>query len=369
MKIGFVLDDSLDSTDGVQQYVLLLGSWLAKRGHNIHYLVGESKRDDIKNVHSLSKNIRVSFNKNRLSVPLPSSSKRLKDLLNDQQFDILHIQMPFSPFLAGKIISLAPKTVKIVGTFHIAPYSKSVFLGTKLLAMIQANNLACFDAIISVSAVAQEFALKSLKRESQIIPNAVDFRRYLPKSVKNKEIDIIFVGRLVARKGCIFLLKALSVANRQFPQKHLNVAIVGDGPERKRLENFVRLNKLDKWCKFYGFVNETKKLQLMQSSRLAVFPSTGGESFGIVLIEAMASGVAVLAGNNPGYTSVMGKDSKALFDPINYHKLSELIIEMLDNTNNYQSLKNEQQLRVKEFDIEKVGSAIMQVYMKSLKAK
>ena len=104
MKIGFVLDDTLDTADGVQQYVLLVGGWLKRQGHDVHYLVGHSTRKDVDNIHSLARNVRVSFNKNRLSVPLPASTRAIKNLLKAEKFDVLHIQMPFSPFLAGKII-------------------------------------------------------------------------------------------------------------------------------------------------------------------------------------------------------------------------------------------------------------------------
>jgi phosphatidylinositol alpha-mannosyltransferase len=72
LTIGFVFDDSLDKPDGVQQYVLTLGDWMKKQGHSVHYLVGATTRDDIANVHSLSRNMRVAFNGNRMSVPLPS---------------------------------------------------------------------------------------------------------------------------------------------------------------------------------------------------------------------------------------------------------------------------------------------------------
>ena len=72
MKIGLVFDDSLDSTDGVAQYVLALGDWLDDQGHEVHYLVGETHRTDLPNLHSLSRNVRVTFNGNKLGMPLPA---------------------------------------------------------------------------------------------------------------------------------------------------------------------------------------------------------------------------------------------------------------------------------------------------------
>ena len=86
MKIAFVLDDRLDKPDGVQQYVLLLGSWLGAQGHDVHYLVGYSPNATQNNVHNLSKTVGVRFNKNRMAIPLPASVKKIKDILQKQQF-------------------------------------------------------------------------------------------------------------------------------------------------------------------------------------------------------------------------------------------------------------------------------------------
>ncbi len=72
MKIGLVLDDTLDTPDGVQQYVLQVGRWLSAEGHDVHYLVGKTTRTDIANVHSLSRNLKVKFNGNRMSMPATS---------------------------------------------------------------------------------------------------------------------------------------------------------------------------------------------------------------------------------------------------------------------------------------------------------
>jgi phosphatidylinositol alpha-mannosyltransferase len=76
LKIGFVLDDGLDKPDGVQQYILSLGEWMAGQGHDVHYLVGETERTDLPNVHSMSRNIWVLGNGNRMSIPLPTTSRR-----------------------------------------------------------------------------------------------------------------------------------------------------------------------------------------------------------------------------------------------------------------------------------------------------
>src|SRR4051812_41321546 len=103
LKIGFVLDDSLDKPDGVQQYVLSMGEWLRSQGHDIHYLVSTTTRSDLSNVHNLGRFVTVRFNGNAMGTPLPASGRKIKRLLRDEQFDVLHVQLPYSPFLAHKV--------------------------------------------------------------------------------------------------------------------------------------------------------------------------------------------------------------------------------------------------------------------------
>ena len=360
MIIGFVLDDTYDSSDGVQQYIKLLGKWLEQNGHEVHFLVGQSSSNQ-KNVHSLAKNIKVSFNKNKMSIPIWSSKKDILSVLNKVNFDILHIQMPYSPILAARIINSASKDSRIIGTFHIAPHGKLEAVSAWFLARILHNSIRKFDKIISVSSIAKEFAEKTFEVDSVVIPNAIDFVRY--SNNKNKKIyDVVFLGRLVARKGCMNLLQAVDILVNKHGITDVNVAIMGAGPELNRLEEYVSYNKLGSNVSFLGFVDEKKKQQILNSCKIAVFPATGGESFGIVLLEAMASGATVLAGNNPGYSSVLGSLSESLFDARNSKILAEKIKLFLTNTKSRSALNRDQQKLVKNFDINVVGNAILKVY-------
>ncbi len=368
MKIGFVLDDTLDSTDGVQQYVLLLGDWLTKQGNEVHYLVGQSQRKDLPNVHSLARNLKVRFNKNRLSIPLPVSKSAIRQLLKRYSFDVLHIQMPFSPFLAGKIISLAQDDTAVVGTFHIAPHSGSVKIASKLLGLTQSKPIRRFDQIISVSKVAKKFAKNTYGIDSQVIPNAINQQLWQSKNQK-KPIDVLFVGRLVERKGCIYLLQAIQELKQQMEGFNLRVVIVGDGPQRKSLEGYVRSHQLEKYCHFVGYVSESKKRELVQSSKIAVYPATGGESFGIVLIESISAGVVVLAGNNPGYRSVLEGSPDALFEPTNRTQLARLIYSLITKPDLYQKIFQSQQILIKKFDINVVGGDILKTYKKAIRRR
>jgi phosphatidylinositol alpha-mannosyltransferase len=273
------------------------------------------------NVHSLSRNVKVRFNKNRMSMPLPTSQKKISELLRREDFDVLHVQMPFSPFLAGRVVKAAPERTAVIGTFHIAPHSKLVHVANRLLHGMTYRVLHRFDTVLSVSSVAQKFAEQTFGIRSQVVPNTVDlspFTRAVPLPQYKQILTVLFLGRLVERKGCQYLLKAIARLKEQnMVDQPFKVIICGKGPQEAALRKFAMHHRIEHMVEFVGFVTEQDKPRYLASADIAVFPSTGGESFGIVLLEAMAaSRGAVLAGNNPGYASVMqGLGSISLIDP------------------------------------------------------
>ncbi len=357
-----MLDDGLDSLDGVQQYIITLGSWFSKQGHDVHYLVGQTSRTDINNVHSLSRNMAVRFNGNKMTMPLPGSSKAIKQFLAAEAFDVLHVQMPYSPFLAGKIIKQAPSKTVLVGTFHILPYRRLQAWGARGLAWWTARSTKRLQQIWSVSEPAQSFAHK-LGIESSVLPNVVDTKQFKNHDVKPVDggSKIVFLGRLVERKGCLELLKA--VAELRCQQVDVNVVIGGKGPQADSLQHWVGQHGLDDVVAFNGFVEEADKPALLASANLAIFPSLGGESFGIVLIEAMAAGAeVVLGGDNPGYSSVLGSLPESLVTAHDPHKLASQIGHILNDPQQRQNLHRKQKRLVEQYDVAVVGQKLLSYY-------
>ena len=374
--IGFVLDDSLDRPDGVQQYVRTIGDWLQQRGHDVHCLVSTSNRHDPEHVHVLSRNMSVRFNGNRMRMPLPASGGAIRHLLKTVHFDVLHVQMPYSPLLAGRVIARAAPQTAVVGTFHIVPVSPLVHVAGRLLAKWCRPTLRRFDTILSVSSAAQDFALSGFGLKSIVVPNAVDISRFrhatpiLPLQPPAKRI--VFLGRLVPRKGCMALLEAVRLLQSDPTAPPFAVTICGDGALRPVLEGFVKKHHLEDRVTFTGFISETDKPGYYASADITVFPSMGGESFGIVLLEAMASGVsAVLAGDNPGYRSVLGADATALsmFDPTNPAVLAERIRVLLQDEEQRQDLIRQQQQRLAVFDVHVVGQQLLDIYEAALRRR
>ncbi len=371
LKIGLVLDSGLDKPDGVQQYVLAIGTWLSAQGHSVRYLVGETKRTDLKGVHSLSRNISVRFNGNRGTIPLPTSRAKLAQFLADQQFDVLHVQVPYSPFMAHRLILAVDSRTAVIGSFHIAPNDGLVTAATKALGRWLRPSLKRFDRMLSVSPAAAAFARQTFGIDTQVSPNVIDYKRFhsaqpLPQYT-DQRLTMLFLGRLVPRKGCQLLLEAIARLAQQADLPPFRVVICGDGTLRPKLERFVAAHGLSNIVEFTGFISEADKPRYYASANIAVFPSHGGESFGIVLLEAMASGhAAVLAGDNPGYRSVMAPKPELLFDPHSSVELAESLEQYLKNTTARRQAAQWGETYTADFDVNTVGQQLLQIYIEAL---
>lgn len=371
-KIALVLDDTLDTPDGIQQYVLGIGEWLTAQGHDVHYLVGQTTRTDRDNIHSMSRNLKVRFNGNRLSMSLLSNKRKLREFMKKEQFDIVHVQVPYSPFMAHRVIMAAGDKTGVVGTFHILPNSQLASMGTRALATLLTRSRKRFDVVLSVSKAAQVFAKHRFKVNSEVLPNVFDydlfhsaevFPQYADKSVKT----ILFLGRLVPRKGCRTLLEAVAILAHDASLPPFRVVICGKGPLLAELQNYVQAHKLEDIVTFTGFVSVEDKPRYYASADISVFPSSGGESFGIVLLEAMASGnAAVLAGNNPGYASVMEERPEQLFSATKANVLAEHIRNLLiDEPKRTEYAKWGEQYTTR-FDTNVVGQQLITYYEQAL---
>lgn len=367
MKIALVLDDTLDKTDGVQQHVLTVGTWLTSKGHEVHYLVADTERTDIPNVHSLGKFVNLRYNKNNVRTPLPASRRKIKKLLQEQQFDVLHVQLPYSPFLAKQVIRYAaPKTV-VIGTFHILPASRLHGYSNKILRAMLGRSLKRFDKIVAVSEPAVHFARKAYGVSASYLPNPIDvasFRTGKRMGTYNaRKLNIVFLGRLVKRKGIMELIDAYNSLPDELANQ-TRLIVCGKGPLKAKAKQ--RANS-DRNVTFTGFVSEKDKPNYLASADIAVFPSTGGESFGIVLVEAMAAGSrVVIGGNNAGYKSILGPQPYLLFDPKNNTAFAEHLSLFITDSKLRDRMYNWQQTTVGQYDINLVGAELLKIYKEAI---
>ncbi|HEX7632816.1 MAG TPA: glycosyltransferase family 4 protein [Candidatus Saccharimonadales bacterium] len=373
-KIGLVIDTSLDPTDGVQQYVLSIGDWLSQQGHDVHYLAGQTDKRKLPNLHSLSRNITVSFNGNRTTIPLPTSRRKLRNFIQKEQFDVLHVQTPHHPLMAQRLILAASPQTAVVGTFHILPYGALSRIGTRLLGWWLRPSLKRFDKMLAVSPVAAEFEKTSFGLDADVLPNVVDYNLFhnakpLP-GYADDTLTILFLGRLVPRKGCQLLLEAVALLAQKPDLPKFRVVVCGRGQLESSLKQLVAQHDLQDIVEFTGFVSEENKPRYYASADISVFPSSGGESFGIVLLEAMASGqAALLAGDNPGYRSVLSTNPDLLFDPKNASQLAKKIETLLVDSKKRQASQAWGAEFTKDFDVGVVGAKLLTIYEQALRKR
>lgn len=374
LKIGFIIDDTLDSSDGVQQYVLALGGWLEAQGHEVHYITGQSGRNDLTHLHSLSRNLKVKFNGNKLSMPIFVPTTRVRRLARSCKFDVLHVQAPYSPLMAGKVVKIfkrySPSTL-VVATFHIAARSNFSLLAGKLLGRVNHQSASLFDKFYAVSPAAQEYARQTMSVKSQVIPCPVDMSLYRSSGhagPANPKLKIVFLGRLVPRKGCMTLLRATRLLSQRADLPDFEVVIAGSGQQEAMLKKYCAKNDLNKIVNFVGYANLDLKRKLFGSADIAVFPSGPGETFGIVLIEAMASGrPVVLGGDNTGYQSVLGSRPEQMFGYDSPTDLAGTLAGfMVDQQKRNQAVALQNQW-VKQYDVNQIGQRFLREYKQLLK--
>ena len=191
-----------------------------------------------------------------------------------------------------------------------------------------------------------------------------NFAKGAPKRfLQGEKATVTFLGRLVERKGAIHLLEAARLLHQQGQLDGVQINICGDGELRPDLEEYTQNHQLDQNVVFHGFIDEAEKGDFLASSDVAVFPSTGGEAFGIVLIEAMSTGkTVVLGGDNSGYRSVLGGKEELLFNPTQHRELADKIHHFITNTKAAKTAIDWQLEEVKQYDVNIVGKDILERY-------
>jgi phosphatidyl-myo-inositol alpha-mannosyltransferase len=372
LRIGLVYDDTIDRYGGIGLYVTTLGRALSRRGHHVEYLLGTSKQRSVDGspVRALARNVHVRFNGNLLSMPAWSRRGALRAALTQGRFDVLHVQVPYSPLMAGRLLSSCDERCAVIGTFHAASARLAPRAGAKLLRTACCFTDWRFDHMLAVSQTASDFARAcSGLHVDEVLPNLIDVaevNRDAHEPCQLPEADVVFVGRLVPRKGVEHLLLALSVLagprRRQCPR----VAILGDGPLRKRLEQRATRLGLSDRVTFYGAVSDAQKASMLRRAQVACFPSVYGESFGVVVLEALAAGSqVVLAGDNPGYRELLG-ESIALVDPQDPEAFAERLALLLGDCRLRRSVGGRQRALLETCASQSVADRVEHAYRRAL---
>jgi phosphatidylinositol alpha-mannosyltransferase len=297
--------------------------------------------------------------------PVFASGRKIKKIFKEINFDVIHIQMPYSPFLGAEVLKKAPKQTKLVGTFHILPYNKKAIVGTRILGFVLKRTLRRLNNVFATSGPALRFMKDTLHVDGKVLSNPVDVQFYesFKRQPESREkVQIVFLGRFDERKGVRQLLLAyefLDSNSREISQ----LTMCGKGPLLDELKDFASKKNLN--VKFPGYVSNDEKAQYLSNADIAVFPSTRGESFGIVLVEAMAAHAGVvLGGDNPGYRSVLEFWPQTLFNPDDMDAFVQKLTYYIHAEEQRKIDGDAQHGSVMQYDINRVCDVLEQTYTK-----
>jgi len=305
VKILFVSPFDFTNPGGVNEHILHLDAQFRRLGHETRILtpraLGEDESDDGHFI-KLGTAVPIPANGSTARITLsPFVSGKVKELLQREQFDIIHLHEPLAPALP-LLVLLHSQTVN-VGTFHAARSYHLAYLYAKPFLGYFFNKL---HGRIAVSPAALDFVSRYFPAHYELIPNGIDVTRFHPNVPPIATYDrptILFVGRYnESRKGLKYLIEAMALVRREFPTCQLVVVGPGD-PERYR--RLIERVNVAEHVHFVGPVSADERPRYYTACDVFCAPATGRESFGIVLLEAMACGRPVVASDIRGYRFVV----------------------------------------------------------------
>ncbi len=314
MKIGLVTPYVYPVPGGVNEHVRYLYENLRLHGHDVriisssHGLQRASEGDVIR----LGKGFSMPMNGSVGTITVsPRYVSLVDEMLERERFDVLHFHEPFVPFLS--LILLRRSQSINVATFHAyAGFSLSYEFGARVMQ----GHARLLHGRIAVSAAARHFIDRFFPGDYKIIPNGVDvdrYRRAVPIARwQDGTRNILFVGRHEPRKGLLDLLKAYRILRKTGCPCRL--LVVGSGPQEREARRYVLTRRLA-GVEFLGRVSDAEKAQLFRTADVFVSPARGQESFGIVLLEAMAAGAPIVASDIHGYKGVVRRGEQGLLVP------------------------------------------------------
>lgn len=359
LRIGIVCPYSWDVPGGVQNHIRDLAEFLIHNGHHVEVLAPATESEDLPDyVVSAGRSVSIPYNGAVARVLFGVvANSRVRSWINEGNFDLLHLHEPAIPSLS--LLACWAGEGPMIGTFHAAAkYQKAIVaIGPILEPVIEK-----LSARIAVSESARLTLTAHLETDAIVIPNGIYADNYRDGTSRAQwqGNTIGFLGRFEEdRKGLPVLLDALPIISRFIPD--IRVLIAGPGDSEEVLEKVDP--QLRNRVEFLGKISEEDKADFLASVSLYIAPNTGGESFGIILAEAMAGGAAVVASDIPAFADVLG-DGKygALFESENSENLAKVIIDLLRDANKRKELAAAGAVHAQRFDWSQVGEEIFEVY-------
>jgi phosphatidyl-myo-inositol alpha-mannosyltransferase len=366
VRIALACPYAWDAPGGVQIHIRQLSQHLRRRGHQTLVLAPASEPDSEPGVVYVGRPVRIPFNGAIAPIcPDPRSRRRIRDALAEFRPDVVHAHEPFSP--STGFFATLEASVPVVAVSHAYMERSFLFAGFSRAFRRVWDRPAVW---LAVSEAALRFLQRHIRADARtrIVPNGVDvepFRHAAPADLPPGR-HILFVGRLEPRKGFPIAVEAFRLLAPDQPDLHLTV--VGDGPDRRALWSLPP--EIQERVLMIGTVSHAQLPAYHAASDVFVAPSTGRESFGIVLVEAMAAGLPIVASDIPGYREVVRKGVDGLLVPPNDPPaVAEAIRTVISDPALAERLRAAAQARAERFRWEVVAVEIESAYHDAMRTQ
>lgn len=363
LRIGLVCPYGWDTPGGVQNHVRDLAEFFIAEGHFVsvlapvtdefdlpHYLINAGKPTGIAFNGAVA---RLLFN--------PAAFARVRNWLLENDFDILHLHEPAVPSIS--LLALWASEGPIVGTFHAQTKKGAT---TRVIASIVEPAIERLSEKIAVSQAAYDTLQEHMDTTAHVIPNGIFADRYRDGVVEAKwsGATLGFIGRFEEpRKGLEVLIDAIPIISRFIPDVRVLIAGPGDPSEITEDIN----SELRTRFQFLGKISEREKANFLKSIALYIAPNTGGESFGIIIAEALAGGAAVVASDIPAFSDLLGGGKYgALFESEDSQSLAKVTIDLLRDDAKRGALAEVGRAYAQRYDWSSVADQIYEIYEKVL---
>ncbi len=362
----------------MNNHVANLAEQLRRVGHDVNIVAPVAKDQVVpEGVVAISRSIATlpsggSRSRISLSVRAP---RRIKHLLETGRYDVVHLHNPLTPVVCASFLQhrdVARGTV-MVATFHEYRTDKNPLFSISD-PLIQ-RWIERLDGRIAVSRMARDFNATYFPGEYVVIPNGIEVGRYSAQDLR--PIDryrdgrpvVLFVGRLEYRKGFKYLLRGWSWVRAVVPDARLLVVGAYTKRQKRTYVLYARRHGI-LGVRFVGRVSEEEKPRYYRTADVFCAPNIGFESFGIILLEGMASGVPVVASDIPGFRTVLDHGVQGvLVEPRQPQALAKGIIDMLSAPERRAQMGQAGQAKAAEYDWPRVARQVVAFYEQVLAAR
>ena len=359
LRIGLVCPYGWDTPGGVQNHVRDLAEFFIAEGHFVSVLAPVTDEFDLPPyLVNAGKPTGIPFNGAVARLLFnPAAFARVRNWLLENEFDILHLHEPAVPSIS--LLALWASEGPIVGTFHAQTKKGAT---TRVIASIVEPAIERLSEKIAVSQAAYDTLQEHMDTTAYVIPNGIFADRYRDGVVEDKwtGATLGFIGRFEEpRKGLEVLIDAIPIISRFAPDVRVLIAGPGDPEEISEDIN----SELRARFQFLGKISESEKANFLKSISLYIAPNTGGESFGIIIAEAMAGGAAVVASDIPAFTDLLGSGKYgALFESEDPQSLAKVVIDLLRDDEKRRELAESGRIYAQRFDWSQVAHQIYEIY-------